>query len=254
MWVVPTSTVIQHLLTAHLAEEVRDTGEDNQENTTTGTEPQYLGQETLVESAEALLLHDRAKSGPCPVVLGGLASDLGRVLNARLDNVHGGVKDSTDSATDGSADEVVCDLSLLGGSNRQHGADAVNATEVTSVPQDVAPHGGLETLVEGERALLPHNLAEAVGHARVLVCLCLVLETNLDQLKGDNNKRLGGSGGSTGENRERLGLLFYAKEVAVESSPGVVGRELGGPIYLSTALLSRDYSATSWAPPSRSAR
>jgi hypothetical protein len=113
-----------HLLSVtHVAEEVHHTGEDNEQNTTSGTQPQHLGQETLVQSWEALLPHDGAERRPCPVVLGYRAGDLGRVLDARLDDVHGCVEDGTDCATDSTRHEVIEDLALLVSCRGQQSAD-----------------------------------------------------------------------------------------------------------------------------------
>jgi hypothetical protein len=197
---------------AHLAEEVHDTREHDEEDTAAGAQSEHLGQEPLVQSRETFFAHDGAESGPCPVVLGYGADDLGGVLDARLDDVHGGVEDGTDGAADGTGDEIVCDLALFGGGCWDELADLENAAKVSGVPEDVAPHGRLETLVEGEWAFVLHRLRETVDHAVVLVRLRLVLETDLDELEGDNNEGLG----------------------AVEGTPGVVGRELGGPVWFST--------------------
>jgi hypothetical protein len=221
-------------VSAHLAEEIHDTGENDKEDTASGAQSEHLGQETLVKSGETLLAHDGAESGPCPVVLGYGADDLGGVLDARLYDVHGGVEDGTDGATDGTGDEIVCDLALLGGGGRDELADLEDAAKVSCVPENVAPHGGLEALVEGERALVLHRLREAVDHAVVLVRLRLVLETDLDELEGDDNEGLGRSGGGTREDGERLRHLLLAEQIAVEGTPGVVGRELGGPVGFST--------------------
>lgn len=126
---VPTLNV-----TSHLAEKVHDTGEDDQKDTTTWTQPEHLGQKAFVESTKTLFLHDCTKSRPRPVVLGDGSHNLGRILDARLDNVHGSVENSTDGATDGTRDEIVGDLTLLGRSRRQQGSDLEDAAEVPSVP------------------------------------------------------------------------------------------------------------------------
>ena len=247
----PTSTAQRHILVqthdrrslgcvpnldipTHLTEEVHDTGEDNQQDTTTGSQPEHLGQETFVKRTEAFLLHDGAESGPRPVVLGHLSDDLGGVLDTRLDDVHGGVENSTDGATDGTGHKVVGDLALLSGGGGQKGADLEDAAEVASVPEDVAPHGGLETLVQREGPLLPHDLGEAVHHAVVLVSLGSVLQTDLDELEGNDDEGFGGTGGGAGEDGKGLVHLLLAEEVAVEGTPGIVCGEFGGPVCFRT--------------------
>jgi hypothetical protein len=170
----------------------------------------YLGQETLVQSAETLLLEHSSDGGESPVVLGDLASDLGGVLNSALDDVQGSVEDGSESTTNGTRNEIVGDLSLLVLSLGKHLSDLENAAKVTSVPEDVAPHGTLETLVEGERTLVLDCLDDTVDHAVVLSSRSLVLETNLDELEGNDDKRLGSTSSGTGEDGERLVHLIHA--------------------------------------------
>jgi len=160
----------------HLAEEVHHTGEDNEQDTSTRAKSEHLGDETLVESTEALLLEDRTQSRESPVVLGCHAGNLSSVLNSALYHVHGGVKDGTDGATNGTRDKVVADLDRLvaGRVRGEHSANLEDAAEVTSVPEDVAPHGGLETLVEGEGTFSLDDLANNVKRAVVLGSLSLV--------------------------------------------------------------------------------
>lgn len=168
-----------HLVQAlHLAEEVHHTCEDNEQDTTTGAKSEHLGNETLVERTEALLLEDSTQCRECPVVLGHHAGNLGGVLNSALDNVHGGVEHSTNSATNGTRDKIVADLDRLVASRvrRKHTADLEDTAEVTSVPEDVTPHGGLETLVERERTFSLHNLADDVKRAVVVGGLRLVYD------------------------------------------------------------------------------
>lgn len=195
VWLLRTLNV-----STHLAEKVHDTSEHDQEDTATWTQSEHLGQETLVKSTEAFLAHDGAKSRPCPVVLGYGSCDLGRVLNARLDHVHGGVEDGTDGSTNSTGDEIVCDLALLGGGRREELPNLENAAKVSGVPEDMTPHGRLEALVEGERALVLHGLREAIDHAVVLVRLRLVLETDLDELEGNDDEGLSSSSGCTSKN------------------------------------------------------
>ena len=59
--------------------------------------------------------------------------------------------------------------------------------------------------------------------------LRLVLQSDLDELEGDDDKGLGCSGRSTSENGERLVHLLFAEQVAVEATPRVVCREFGSP-------------------------
>ena len=185
---------------AHAAEEIHDSGEDHEQDTTAGTQSQDLGCEALVQSAEALLAEHCAQGRERPVVLGHLAGDLGRVLDARLDDVHGGVQDGTDSATNGTRDQIVGDLALLVRCCGQQGADLENAAKVSSVPQDVTPQGGLETLVQRERTLLLDDLSNAVHHAVVFVGLRLVLEANLDQLEGNDDEGFGRTSSCASQN------------------------------------------------------
>ena len=58
----------------------------------------------------------------------------------------------------------------------------------------------------------------------------LTLQPNLDQLKGHNDKGLGGSSGRAGQNGERLGHLGDAEQVPVDLAPLIVGSELGGSL------------------------
>ena len=62
---------------------------------TAGSETQHLGQEALVQRAEALLLQDGADGGPGPVVLGHNAGHPRLVLDTALDDVPVGVSTLT---------------------------------------------------------------------------------------------------------------------------------------------------------------
>ena len=85
-----------------LAEKVHHTGEDHKQNAAAGAEPEDFREEALVEGSKTLLTGDSGKGGPGPAVLrGSTTSNAGAVLNAGLDDVHGGVENSTDGATDG---------------------------------------------------------------------------------------------------------------------------------------------------------
>lgn len=160
----------------HLTEEVHHTSEDNEQDTSTRAKSEHLGDETLVESTEALLLENRAQRRERPIVLGCHTRDLGSVLNSALHHVQRSVEDGTDSATNGTRDKVVADLNRLvaGRVGRKHGADLENTAEVTGVPEDVAPHGRLETLVKGKRTFGLDDLANDVKRAGVLGGLGLV--------------------------------------------------------------------------------
>ncbi|KAI6753196.1 hypothetical protein HG531_005365 [Fusarium graminearum] len=190
----------------------------------------YLGQETLVQSTETLLLEHSSDGRESPVVLGDLASDLGGVLNSALDNIKRSVKHGSEGTTNGTRDEVVGDLSLLVLSLGEHLSDLENAAEVTGVPEDVAPQGALETLVEGERTLILDCLDDTVDHAVVLSSRGLVLQTNLDELEGDDDERLGGTSSGTGEDGERLVHLVHTKHLSVDLAPFIVGGELGSSL------------------------
>lgn len=186
-----------------------------------------LGDEALVESSEALLAGDGEDRGPAPVVLWGLAGNLDRVLDSALDNVHGGVENGTDGATNGTGNEVVAHLTLLGFGLGEELSDLEDTAKVTGVPENVSPQRTLKTLVEGERTLVSDRLGDDVKHAVVLAGRSLVLETDLDKLKGDDDKGLGSTSRGTSEDGERLVHLFDAEEVAVDLPPFVVGSELG---------------------------
>mgnify|MGYP005987668695 CR=1 FL=1 len=190
----------------------------------------YLWQETLVESSRTLLSEDSQNSRPRPVVLGDLASNLGCVLDSALDNVHGSVQDSADSATNGTRDNVVGDLALLGVSLGEHLAHLENAAEVTSVPENMAPHGTLETLVHGEDTLVLHSLDNTVNHAIVLSSRSLVLQTNLDELEGNDHKGLSSTSRGTSQDGQALGHLVDTEPAAVDLAPFIVGSGRGGTL------------------------
>jgi hypothetical protein len=162
--------------TFHLAEEVHHTSEDNEQDTSTRAKSEHLGNETLVESTEALLLEHRSQRREGPVVLGCHAWHFAGVLNSALHHVQRSVEDGTNSATNGTRDEVVADLDRLvaGRVRGEHSADLEDAAKVTGVPEDVAPHGGLEALVEGKRTFGLDDLANDVKRAGILGGLRLV--------------------------------------------------------------------------------
>lgn len=190
----------------------------------------HLGQETLVKSAESLLLGHSKDGRPSPVVLGNLTGDLGGVLDSALDHVEGRVEDGSDSATDTSRDHVVDHLALLGVGLGEELSDLEDAAEVAGVPEDVAPHGTLEALVQGEGALVLDRLDDAVDHAVVLSGRGLVLQADLDELEGHHHEGLGGSGRGAREDGELLVHRGDAKQVSVDLAPFVVGGELGGSL------------------------
>lgn len=214
----------------HGAEEVHDAGEDDEKDTTTGSESENLGDETLVKSAEALLPGDGEESGPGPVVLGDLTGDLDGVLDAGLDNVHGGVEDGTDGTTYGTGDQVVGELAGLVAGLGEKLPDLEDAAKVTGVPGNVPPKGGLETVVHGEETLVLDGLADNIHHSVVLAGGGLVLESDLDKLKRHDDEGFGGTGAGTSKDGEGLGHLVHGEEVAVDLSPLVVGGELGGTL------------------------
>ena len=218
------------LVLPHLAEEVHDAGVDDEQDTTTGAETENLGDEALVQSAESLLLGNGSNSGPGPVVLGRLAGHLDGVLDARLDDIHGGVDNGTDSATNGTSDDVVDGLALLGLGLGDQLAHLEDAAEVTGVPEDVAPQGRLKTVVHGQDTLVTDGLGDDIDHAVVLAGRGLVLEADLDELEGDDDESLSGTGRSTGKDGQRLVHLGLSEEVPVELAPLVVGGELGGTL------------------------
>lgn len=77
-----------------------------------------------------------------------------------------------------------------------------DTAEVSGVPQDVAPHGGFQAVVEGERTFLLDDLGDAVHGAGVAGCGGLVLQTDLDELEWHDDDGLGGTSGGSGENRQ----------------------------------------------------
>jgi hypothetical protein len=160
---------LHNLSLAHLPEEVHDTREDNEQHSASGSQSQHLGQEALVQRTEALLFHDRAERGPCPIVLGDCSCDLGRVLDARLDHVHGRVENGSYGATDSTRKHVTPHLARLGLRLGQQLPHLEDASEVSRVPENVAPHCAFESLVEGEGSLVFHNLGKAVNQPVVSV-------------------------------------------------------------------------------------
>lgn len=190
----------------------------------------YLGEEALVQSAGTLLLENSIDTWPGPVVFGDLSDSFGRVLDATLDDVHGGVENGAESATDGTRYQIIGHLALLGASLGEHLADLEDAAKVTGVPENMPPQGTLQSLIHGQDALVPDRLDNAVNHAIVLAGGSLVLEPNLDKLKGHDDERLGSAGGGTGQNGQRLVHLVHAKHVAVEFAPFVIGSEFGGTL------------------------
>lgn len=173
---IPDSSRSHLVETLHLAEEVHHSGEDDEQDTTTRAKSEHLGDETLVQRAEALLLEDRAQRRESPVVLGCHAGNLGGVLNSALHHVQGSVEDGSDSATNGTGNKIVADLDRLvaGRVCGKHGAHLEDAAEVTGVPENVAPHGGLETLVEGKGTFGLDDLADDINGTGVLGGLSLV--------------------------------------------------------------------------------
>lgn len=214
----------------HVAEEVHNTGENNEQDTASGTETQDLGQETLVQGSEALFLCNGADGRPGPVVLGRLTGNLGAVLNSRLDDVHRGVEDRADGTANSTGDQIVGDLAGLGLGLGEKLANLENAAEVAGVPENVTPHGALETVVHGQNTLSLDGLTDNIKHAVVLSGGSLILETDLDELEGYDDERLGSTGASTGQNRQGLVHLVDAEHLAVDLSPLVVGGKLGGTL------------------------
>lgn len=187
----------------------------------------HLGEEALVQGRETLLAGDGDEGGEGPVVLGGDTGNLGGVLNSALDDIQGGVEDGTDGATNGTGNEVVAHLTLRGLALGEQLFDLEDAAKVTGVPEDVAPEGALQTLVHGEGTLGLDDLGDNVEHAGVLSGGGLILESDLDELEGDDDEGLGGTGGGASENGDGLGHLGEAEEVAVDLAPLIVGGELG---------------------------
>lgn len=201
-----------------LAEDGREGLDDKQKDTTTGSETEDLGRKALVQGTEALLASDADESG-----VGPLAS--GVELQTRLDDIEGSVDDSTDETTDGTGGEVVTHLLVLGLGLGKESLDLEDRTEVTTVPPPVTPESGLHALVDTgdvraarrSQNTISYSPEETVGLDDLLdnvegasVGRGLVLETDLDQLKGGNDKRLGGTGEATSEEGDALGGLLLA--------------------------------------------
>lgn len=103
----------------------------------------------------------------------------------------------------------------------------MNTTEVTSVPGNVSPHSGLESVVHSEGSLLGNNLLDDIDHTVVLSGGGLVLETDLDELERNDDEGLGGSGSGSGKDGKSLGLLVDSEGLAVELAPLIIGGKLG---------------------------
>lgn len=99
-----------------------------------------------------------------------------------LDDIHGSVQDGTNSTTDGTGNDIVGDLSLLGVGLGQQGANLEDDTKVTSVPEDVAPQCALKTVVQSQDTLVLDCLLDDIQRTAVQSGRGLVLETNLDYL------------------------------------------------------------------------
>ena len=165
----------------HVTEEVHDTGKNDQQDTTSRTQSQDLRQETLVQRTKALLPHNRAQRRPRPSILRHTTRNLGRILYPALRHIHRRVQDGADSSTHTPGDEIVAHLEglVFGRVFGQQRADLEDAAEVAGVPEDVAPDGGLEALVEGQDAFLADDFGDAVEHAVVFGCLRFVYTVSL---------------------------------------------------------------------------
>lgn len=127
----------------------------------------HLGQEALVQGAEAFFSEDSQHGRECPVVFGDLSRHLGGVLNSALDHVQRSVQYSSDSSTNSTRDQIVGHLAPAGLSLGEQLSDLEDAAKVASVPQNVSPHCALETLVKGEGPLILDRLDNTVNHAVV---------------------------------------------------------------------------------------
>ncbi len=213
----------------HLPKPVHDARIHDQEHPSTRTQPQHLRQEALIQRRKALLSHHRRQTRPRPVILGHTTGHLGTILDARLDDIHGGVEDGADRAADGAGQKIRAHrLRLVARRRLRHQtADLEDTAKVAGVPEDVAPQGGFQPVVQGQGPLRPDRLRHAVQHARVPPRRGAVLHADLDQLEGHYDEGLGRARGRAGEDGERLVRLLHAEEVAVEEPPRVVGREFG---------------------------
>lgn len=222
------STNLLFLTVVDSSEEIHASGKHQQQNTSSRTKTQHLGHESLVKSAKALLSEHGKHRGQGPVVLGDDTGDSGGVLDSGLDHIKGGVEHGTGGSSNRSGNQIVDHLASLVSGLGQQLSHLENDSKVTRVPGNVSPQSGLQTVVQSERTLLSHNGLHHVGHAGVLGRL--VLESDLNELKGHDDERLGGSGGGSGQNRQRLGHLGHAKGVSVELAPLVVGSKLDGSL------------------------
>jgi len=137
------------------------------------------------------------------------------------------VQNGTDSATNGTRNDVIDNLALLGVGFGDQLPDLVNAAEVAGVPEDVTPHGRLKTLVQRQDTLIAHRLDDDINHAVVPAGRGLVLQTNLDQLEGNDDERLGSTSRGAGQDGKRLVHGLLAEQVLVKVAPFFIGSKLG---------------------------
>ena len=192
-------------------EPVGDRLVDDEEDTTTGAETENLGGITLPERAVALLLEDLEDGGPGP------GSSSGRVLEARLDDVEGGVEGGGEGARESSNHKVAEHKELTAlpvALGRGRSVDSVDGTEVGGVPNSVTPEGGLETLVEGQRSLLTEGLHDGIHGVSIATSVGTILHTNLDQLEGNDDNSLSHTGARTSGSgsRQRQLLILSSKD------------------------------------------
>jgi hypothetical protein len=176
-----------------------------------------------------------------------------------LDNVHRSVQNGADSATDRTGKNIIGDLSPLGFCFGEQGANLENNTEVPGVPENVSPQRALQTVVQSKDALVCDRLLDDIQRPAIQGRRGLVLESNLDywllavycfnscllhrksytpredmvghtKLKWYNHKSLGGSSGSSSQDRQALVHLGDTESISIELAPRVICGELGGTL------------------------
>ena len=88
----------------------------------------------------------------------------------------------------------------------------------------MTPQSGLQTIVESKRTLLFNNGLDNIDHTSVL--RGLVLKTDLNKLKGNNNKGLSGTSSGTSKDSKGLGHGGNTNEALVKLSPFIIGSKL----------------------------
>jgi len=115
-----------------LCKEVIDKIDNDQQDTTTWAESQYLWCKALVQSLETFFLVDSLNTWQYPIVLANCCI-LVLVLNTSLDNIKWCVKHCTKSTRAQTSNKVVTEFFTLASWSWQVAADTENETKVTSL-------------------------------------------------------------------------------------------------------------------------